>query len=91
MGTHGNHVVTAARNAATNADAAIAVAQRLQAATDASMIAELVTELAALTEAIRSGVDSNGDGRIGWQAPEGGLAQADQHLTLMRRGEGLIN
>ena len=29
------------------------------------------------------------DAETGWQEGEGGLAQATQHLTLMKRGEGL--
>lgn len=89
--THSNHVITAARNAAANVDAAIALAQRIQASNDYVLAEPLIEQLAALTEAIASGTDANDDGRVGWQAPEGGLAQSDQHLTLLQRGEGLIN
>ena len=43
----------------------------------------------ALTDAIVNGVDADGDGRVGWQEGEGGLAQATQHLGLLKRGEGM--
>lgn len=52
-------------------------------------IEALVTELAGLTDAMLNGVDTNGDGRIGWQEGEGGLAQAAGHLELLREAEGL--
>lgn len=48
-----------------------------------------VSELVSLTRAMVEGVDANGDGRVGWQKGEGGLAQATQHLELLRRAEGL--
>jgi hypothetical protein len=49
--------------------------------------------LARLTEegmGLVRGRDIDGDGLVGWQAGEGGLRQAHQHLTLMKRGEGLV-
>ena len=52
-------------------------------------VAAAVAELAPLTAAIDEGVDADGDGRIGWQEGEGGLAQAATHLQLLRRAEGL--
>lgn len=87
--THANHVATAARSAVTMANAAVGIAEQIQQATDAAAAAELLHELTALTDAIVNGVDANGDGRIGWQDGEGGLAQATTHLGLLMRGEGL--
>lgn len=87
--THANHIATAAGSAGVFADQAIAVARQVQEATDAGRAAEMVQELIALTNAIVSGMDANGDGRTGWQAGEGGLAQAARHMTLMKNGEGL--
>lgn len=52
-------------------------------------IAAAVDELASLTRAMLEGVDADGDDRVGWQDGEGGLAQAQQHLQLLRRAEGL--
>lgn len=87
--THATHVATAAANAVTWADEAIALARRIQEASDADAAASLLEQLVRTTSAIVSGTDANADGRIGWQEGEGGLAQATQHMTLMMRGEGL--
>lgn len=88
---HANHVATATGNVVTRADAVIALARQIQEAADAGAAAEMVEELIELTNAIVSGMDANGDGRTGWQEDEGGLAQATQHMGLMKRGEGLGN
>jgi len=87
--THATHVATAARSAGTNAEAAIEVAESIQEAEDAETAAELLIELTALTDAILNGTDADGDGRIGWQEGEGGLAQATTHMGLLKRGEGI--
>ncbi len=58
-------------------------------AEDAAEAAELLEEMTALTAATVEGVDADGDGRIGWQEGEGGLAQATTHLGLLRRAVGL--
>lgn len=87
--THGNHVSTAAGNVVTWVDEVIALARQVQEATEADAAAGMVEELIELTNAIVSGTDANGDGRTGWQEGEGGLAQATQHMNLMKRGEGL--
>ncbi len=87
--THGNHVSTAAGNVVTWVDEVIALARQVQEATEASAAAGMVDEIIELTNAIVSGTDTNGDGRTGWQEGEGGLAQATQHMNLMKRGEGL--
>lgn len=87
--THALHVATAAAHALSNAEAAVRVAKRVQRATEASAAAEMLTELTTLTRTILEGVDADGDGRTGWQESEGGLAQATQHLGLLKRGEGL--
>ena len=57
--------------------------------TSAAEAAPLVTEVIAQTNNISNGLDANKDGTIGWQAGEGGLAQANQHMMLMMKGEGL--
>ena len=48
--------------------------------------------LARLGEAgagLVAGRDLDRDGLVGWQGNEGGLRQAAQHMTLLKRGEGL--
>ena len=70
-------------------DQAIATAQKIRAATSATEAAVLVTEVIAQTNSIANGMDANKDGSIGWQTGEGGLAQAQTHMDLMVKGEGL--
>jgi hypothetical protein len=90
-GTHGPHVVTAARSAASMAQRAVEVAEAIVKAEDAETAAGLLEELTSVCDGMLNGVDADGDGRIGWQEGEGGLAQAAQHLDFLRRGEGLVS
>ena len=87
--THTEHVTASLENVSHWADQAIATAQKIRAATSASEAAPLITELIAQLNMISNGVDANKDGTIGWQTGEGGLAQAQQHMGLMMKGEGL--
>jgi hypothetical protein len=86
--THGGHVQQAANAAAARADEAVAIAKQIQAATSATDAAALYTKLIAITAQIVAGVDTNGDGTIGYAAPEGGLAQARTHIDLLLREAG---
>jgi hypothetical protein len=36
-----------------------------------------------LCDQLANGADTNSDGRVTWDAPEGGLAQVQEHVTLM--------
>jgi hypothetical protein len=65
----------------------VALAQKIRAATTAADAAGLVSQLVSLCDQLMAGVDANADGRIGWDAQEGGLQQAQQHLQLMVNGE----
>jgi hypothetical protein len=87
--THAGHVTASLDDVTQWTDAAVATAQKIRAATSASEAAPLVAELIAQTSSISNGVDANKDGSIGWQTGEGGLAQANQHMMLMMKGEGL--
>ena len=80
---HAKHIATAARNVAERAGAALAIAQKVQAATTAAEAAALVSQLTSTVEQLIAGVDVNGDGRITWEQGEGGLQQADEHVKLM--------
>jgi hypothetical protein len=86
---HAMHVSTAARSAAARADQVIAMAQKIQAATTADEAAALVNQLGPLAQQILAGVDANGDGRVTWEQAEGGLQQAQEHVTLLLAGEKL--
>lgn len=86
---HGHHITVALGDVVQWTDEAIALGQRIQSAASVADAASLVARLNTLCQEIALGRDANGDGRIGWQEGEGGLAQATQHMTLMKRGEGL--
>ena len=87
--THSEHVATSANNTVQRADEIIALAKEIQMASSASAASALVGQLNTLAEQLITGLDANGDGRTGWQAGEGGLQQAEQHMNLMKKGEGL--
>ena len=88
---HATHVTASLVDAIQWADQAIATAEKIRAATSAASAAPLVRDLILLTTHIVDGVDANNDGQIGWQTGEGGLAQAQAHMALMMKGEGLEN
>ncbi len=85
--THANHVSTSAQNTLTRCDEAVQLAQKIQAATTAADAAALMSQLVSVTSQLTAGFDKNGDGRITWEAGEGGLQQADEHMKLMLAGE----
>ena len=87
--THATHVATSARNTVARAEEVASLAAQIMAATSAARTAPLVAQLNTLAEQLVAGHDANGDGRVGWQEGEGGLAQAEQHLGLMKKAEGL--
>ena len=80
---HSKHVATAARSTVARADQIIALAQKVQMATDAAAAAQFMSQVAQLCDQLMTGADTNSDGRMNWDAPEGGLAQAQEHVTLM--------
>jgi hypothetical protein len=87
--THAGHMSASLSDVTAWTDQAIATAQKIRAATSASEAVALVTEVIAQTNSIANGIDANNDGSIGWQTGEGGLAQAQTHMDLMVKGEGL--
>ena len=87
--THAAHVVASLENVAKWTDEAIASARKLLEAKDVGGGQILVDELTAQVGQIAIGTDANGDGQTGWQTGEGGLRQANTHMRLMMKGEGL--
>lgn len=81
--THSKHIAAAARSTVTRADEIIALAQKVQMATDPKAAAELMNQIAQKCDQLMTGADVNSDGRMNWDAPEGGLAQVQEHVTLM--------
>jgi hypothetical protein len=85
---HSMHIATSARNTVDRCDQAIAIAQKVQAATTAPEAAALVSQLISITNQLIAGADANGDGRITWEKGEGGLQTAQDHVNLMLAAEG---
>lgn len=86
---HIEYVANAAFGALATADEAIALAHSIQTATAPEEALPRIEDLAVLIRAMAYGSDSDGDGRIGYSAEEFGLAQAEYHLTLLKRVQGL--
>ncbi|MEO2158888.1 MAG: hypothetical protein ABGX31_06065 [bacterium] len=87
--THSNHVATSSQNTLQRADLIIDHLRKIQNTDSAAEAGQITEETATLTELLLGGFDSNGDGRISWQESEGGLQQAEQHMNIMKRGEGM--
>ncbi|RPI57797.1 MAG: hypothetical protein EHM55_00475 [Acidobacteria bacterium] len=87
--THAAHATASLENVAKWTGEAIATARKLIAAKDVGGGQILVDELTAQIGQIAIGTDANGDGQTGWQTGEGGLRQANTHMRLMMKGEGL--
>ena len=86
---HSTHVAASAQNVVTWAEAIVEKAALVASATDMEAAKALADEIAAMTQAILSGTDADGNGRVTWQEGEGGLEQAATHLRLMKEAEGL--
>jgi hypothetical protein len=83
--THAAHVTASLENVAKWTDEAIATTRKLLEAKDVGGGQVLVDELTAQIGQIAIGTDANGDGQTG----EGGLRQANTHMRLMMKGEGI--
>lgn len=86
---HATHVETSAGNVVVWSERIVELGQQVQTASSAEEAAPLVAEIETLTQAILAGTDANGDGTVSWEANEGGLAQAAQHMQFMQEGEGM--
>jgi len=86
---HARHIDATLGNVVQWTDEAIALAQRVQSSPTAADAAPLVSRLDDLCRAILRGRDTDRDRLVGWRTGEGGLAQATQHMNLLKRGEGL--
>lgn len=83
--THANHVATSARNVVAWCATILAESEKVVNAESAEDAADATTKIAELTEHVLEGVDANDDGRVSWQAREGGVAQAKQHGELVKK------
>jgi hypothetical protein len=87
--THATHVTASANGVVKRCDEMAAVIAKLRAATTPAEAAPLAAQLSTLAAQLTSGVDANGDGTIGWQEAEGGLAQAQTHMELLRKSSAM--
>lgn len=87
--THANHVSTAANNVVAWGQHVLELGEQVKNAESAGAAAELAQEIQTAIQAIVDGTDADGNGRTSWSEGEGGLAQAEQHMGLMKRGEGM--
>lgn len=83
--THARHVRTAAESTVSRAEEIVSLVEEIQAASSASEAGPLVQELESAAGALVSGEDVDGNGRVSWRSPEGGLEQAQFHMNLMIR------
>lgn len=83
--THSVHIAASARNTVKRSDEILVIARKIQAATSVSEAASLVDQLVKICGFLLPGADANGDGKIGWEDGEGGLAHVGQHLGLMTK------
>jgi hypothetical protein len=85
--THAAHIAMSSRNTIQRADQIVALAKQIQASTSATDAAALVSQMVSQCDQLVAGADANGDGRITWEAGEGGLQQVQQHVNLMLAAE----
>lgn len=83
MQAQAEQIATAARTTLSRAEAIVALAQQIRAATTAEQAASLVGQMASLCEQLVTGTDLNADGRITAGNGEGGLQQADEHMKML--------
>ncbi len=87
--THAVHVGTSAQNTVDRAKSILVTAKMILAATSAKAAAPMVKKMTEVAAQLQAGHDANGDGKIGWQKGEGGLAVASKHMGIMYKGEGM--
>lgn len=88
--THAAYIMGAAQSTLDRIDRIAALAGSLATATTAAGALGTVRQLDAQIRGVWLGVDADRDRRVVWEAPEGGLRQVQQHMTLLRRGDGLL-
>jgi len=85
--THSVHIATSARNTVQRSDSIMVLAKLAQASNSAPEVAGLVSQISSLCNQLIAGFDANGDGKVSWEAGEGGLQQAQDHVNLMLAAE----
>jgi hypothetical protein len=86
---HAEHVAASVRNVVTWSGEIVRLIRQIQTNDNAKHANIMAGSVKSLLKCVINGCDANTDGTIGWGPGEGGLAQAQQHMTLMMQGEGL--
>ena len=86
---HAVHVATSAENAVKRSEQVLQLSELLQQSNSLKEVAKLSKEIAVLTQTILNGTDANNDGKITWQAGEGGLLESRKHLGFIVKDAGL--
>jgi hypothetical protein len=85
---HAVHVSAAANNVVTMSDQVVAIAQKIRMSTSMDEAQKLAADMQAKAEQLTTGFDADKNGTITWDKPEGGLAQAQQHMGFMKAAAG---
>ena len=80
--THANHVVTSATNTISRCDEIEDLVRQVFEEDNVDLARPMVARIGELVAQLLPGVDANGDGSIGWQEGEGGIATIRQHMEL---------
>lgn len=86
---HAEHVAASVRNVVTWSGEIMRLIRQIQTNDNAKHANIMAGSVRNLLNCVINGCDANTDGTIGWGPGEGGLAQAQQHMTLMMQGEGM--
>ncbi|WP_210395219.1 hypothetical protein [Motiliproteus sediminis] len=86
---HAEHVATSAANTVARAEQMLTLAQQVLDTRDTAQAAARVEKIQQLSHQLIDGADGNGDGKITWQAGEGGLSESQKHMGFMAAAEGI--
>ncbi len=86
---HAVHVGASTKNVVTWGKLIVRLGKKVKAANTAAQAAPMVAKIKELANRLATGEDVNGDGTVSWEAGEGGLDTAAQHMGFMQTGEGL--
>lgn len=86
---HAEHVAASARNVVVWSGEIVRLIRQIQTNDNPKHANIMAGSVKNLLVCVINGCDANADGTIDWGPGEGGLAQAQQHMTLMMQGEGM--
>jgi len=86
---HAEHVAASARNVVTWSGEVVRLVGQIMTNDNAKHANIMAGSVKNLLTCVVNGCDANSDGTTDWGPGEGGLAQANQHMTLMMQGEGM--